>query len=360
MRPCLCTCGQVLYFDSFRCLSCGSIVGYDPELHTMVALRADGPLRLCHNGTEHGVCNWLVPSAGPDILCLACRLNRTIPDLSLPRNILLWGRVEAAKRRLIASLLSLGIHLQSKAVDPVRGLAFDLVSVYKDPLVTTGHFNGIVTLNIEEADDTYRQINRDQLGESTRTLLGHLRHEMGHYVWLRWIAAPDASLLLTAFRERFGDDRAPYADCLQRYYRDGAPPDWISTCISPYATVHPWEDWAETFSHYLLIYDGLETFRSCGGHSGGFRAPLWWLSQDSASLPPSLPPDPAEDEAFVQWLQNWLTISVMLNEMSLGLGQPMLYPYVIAAPVVGKLRLIRHVLKVIGAGAPGMKNMGDG
>src|SRR5688572_2911981 len=160
MQRFTCECGNVLYFDNTKCLKCGEEVGYDPEGRTMAVLRANSAMRRCGNGLKHGVCNWVLPTAD---LCLSCRLNRKIPDLSVARNVMLWGRMEAAKRRLLVTLLQLGIPVLPKAEDPLSGLSFDIVSAWVDPAVTMGHLNGVITVNLEEADDTYRQINREQL-----------------------------------------------------------------------------------------------------------------------------------------------------------------------------------------------------
>ncbi|MEI6535629.1 MAG: putative zinc-binding metallopeptidase [Verrucomicrobiaceae bacterium] len=345
-----CDCGNVLFFENFQCVKCTQLVGYDPELQTMVTIKPGSPLVRCANNVAHGVCNWLVTANSGETLCLACRLNRTIPDLHNQRNVMLWGRFEAAKRRLIASLLSLKIPLRSKKQDASFGLAFDFVSVFADPKVTTGHFNGVVTLNIEEADDTYRQINRANLGESSRTILGHLRHEMGHYVWQRWIGWQAPGPLLEASRHCFGDERTDYAVALERYYQHGTVPGWDVNYISAYASAHPWEDWAETFAHYLQIHDGLETFENFGCRLNGSNLPPAPNLNGANFLPPTLQRDAAEDDAFALWLQRWLAVSSMLNEVSASLGQPLLYPFTISNVVAGKLRLVRHVLRSINMG----------
>lgn len=345
-----CDCGNILFFENFQCLNCGSLVGYDPELQTMVTVKPNGPLILCANNLAYGVCNWLVTVESGEKNCLACRFNRTIPDVSNQRNVMLWGRFEAAKRRLIASLLSLKIPLQSKTQDASFGLAFDFVSVFADPQVTTGHFNGVVTLNIEEADDTYREINRANLGESSRTLLGHLRHEMGHYIWQRWIGWQAPGPLLEASRYSFGDERMDYGVALERYYQQGAAFGFETNYISAYASSHPWEDWAETFAHYLQINDGLETFENFGCLLSSVNFQQLPSPNNTSLLPPMLPRDAAEDSIFDIWLQRWLAVSSMLNEVSASLGQPLLYPFTISNVVAGKLRLVRHVLRSINQG----------
>ena len=178
MQRFTCACGNVLFFGNSVCLNCGGTVGYDPVSRVMVRLRAGGQFKVCANGPAYGVCNWLLPADDSAALCVACRMNRVIPDLGTERNRMLWGRMEMAKRRLIYTLQRLGITLPPVDVNHSAGLAFDIVSTRSDPAVTTGHLDGVITVNLEEADDTYRQINRQQLGENSRTLLGHFRHEI--------------------------------------------------------------------------------------------------------------------------------------------------------------------------------------
>lgn len=168
MQRFTCECGNVLFFGNSQCLKCSSDVGYDPGASRMVQLRDHPELVLCANGVTHGVCNWLTDNDGsPAPLCVACRTNRTIPDLSFPQNVTLWGRVEMAKRQLL--------HAASPWVDDAvktrrseSGLAFDLVSTSADPKVTMGHLDGVITVTLEEADDAYRQLNRQRLGEEDR------------------------------------------------------------------------------------------------------------------------------------------------------------------------------------------------
>jgi hypothetical protein len=338
-----CDCGNVLFFDNFECVRCRKLVGYDSELRTMVTLRPDGPLQRCQNTVTHGVCNWLVTAGSGNKFCLSCRLNKTIPNLKIPRNVMLWGRIEAAKRRLIASLLDLNIPVRSKAEDPAMGLAFDFLSIIADPKATMGHLKGVITLNIEEADDVYRQISREQMGEPSRTLLGHLRHEMGHYIWMRWISLGP---LLEGFRACFGDESVDYSVSLKRYYSQGVSANWQQHFITAYSAAHPWEDWAETFAHYLQICDGLKAFASAGCQVPSVPVPpidFIPTATGSASLPP-------RNSKFDTWLQEWLVVSAMLNDVSVSMGQPALYPFIISAKVTEKLRFVDYTMQSIGSG----------
>lgn len=309
-------------------------------------------MKRCDNGVKYGVCNWVVPAHSPDILCVACRKNRTIPDLREPRNVMLWGRMEMAKRRLLYTLLRLGITLPAKTENPQAGLAFDMVSSIANPEVTTGHLNGVITVNLEEADDSYRQFNRQQLGESSRTLLGHFRHESAHYLWQRFLSelAWDHPHRL-AFRERFGDEWLDYATALSTHYECGPPSGWEQSFITGYAASHPWEDWAETWAHYLQILDGLETCEGLGIQVQHLALPLVILPVEAGFLPTTLQSTIAEDGDFLAWLQRWMCLSTVLNEISYSLGEAPLYPFIISVGAAQKLRMAHYFAKVWGAGS---------
>ncbi len=344
-----CSCGNVIFFGSSRCLKCGSPAGYDPVSGRMSAAAPGSGLKRCANGVKHSVCNWLLPAAAPETLCVACRMNRTIPDLGNERNLRLWGRMEMAKRRLIYSLLRLGIPLQPKSENAQAGLGFDIVSTVANPTVTTGHLNGIITVNLEEADEVYRQINQQQLGESSRTLLGHFRHESAHYFWQRFLSDLqwDDPLRL-GFRAVFGDEWLDYGVALNAHYEQGPPPGWEANFISGYAASHPWEDWAETWSHYLQIVDGLETCESLGLQVQHMALPLVMLRGGAGTLPPMLPQSGLADGEFLAWLQRWMCFSSVLNEISHSLGEAPLYPFAISVGVAKKLRLAHHFARVWG------------
>ncbi|MEN3941365.1 putative zinc-binding metallopeptidase [Prosthecobacter sp. SYSU 5D2] len=347
MQRFTCDCGNILFFGSTHCLKCDRDVGYDPEAGKMLRLEPGGGMKRCENGSEHAVCNWLLSAGSPEKLCLACRMNRTIPDLKWGRNLMLWGRTEMAKRRLIYTLLQLGITLQSKAMNPKTGLSFDIVSTLSNPTVTTGHLNGVITVNLEEADDTYRQINRQQLGENSRTLLGHFRHESAHYLWQRFLSDLTwEDPLRMAFRERFGDEWQDYAIALGNHYQQGPPAGWETDYITGYAASHPWEDWAETWAHYLQITDGLETCESLGIQVQHMALPLVILPVEAGFLPTILKHDPVANDAFLAWLQRWICLSSVLNEVSNSIGESELYPFVIPVKVAQKLRLAHHYAQV--------------
>lgn len=347
-------CRNLVFFENTTCLKCGRRLAYLPDLRVIGSLDPAGPpdvwasplpraagrtYRLCRNFVEHDVCNWAVPAASADELCGSCRLTRVIPDLTRAAHKQGWYRLEVAKRRLVYTLAGLNLPLVPKTADPDGGLAFEFLAD-PDPgtpgaaPVLTGHANGVITVNVAEADDAEREKRRVSLGEPYRTLLGHFRHEVGHYYWDRLIRD---SGRLEAFRGRFGDERADYARALERHYQAGPPPDWPGRFVSAYASSHPWEDWAETWAHYLHMVDALETAAACG-----------------VSLRPRRPgepalrtaPDPLDNvpEPFDDLIAGWFPLTYMLNNLNRGLGLPDGYPFVLSAPAVDKLRFVHDTI----------------
>jgi hypothetical protein len=296
----------------------------------------------CANLDSSAGCNWLVleqdAADNPRKLCIACRLNRTIPDLSVPENGVLWGRVEAAKRRLVSSLIALNLPVDSRVdQDTQRGLAFDFLSSPPEgPRVLTGHADGIITINIEEANDSARERIREELREPYRTLLGHLRHEAGHYYWGRLIAG---STWLDDFRTLFGDERQDYAAALQRNYQQGPLPGWEQQYVSAYASVHPWEDWAETWAHYLHIVDVLDTALSFGLDFRKLEMEIEPFNREALFRP-----NEAGAKRFLAVLNAWIELTAVLNELSRSMGQPDLYPFALPHPAVAKLHFIHLVI----------------
>ncbi len=268
-------CQNLVYFENHQCVSCGHALAYLPDQQIVSSLDGDGDdrtsptapgrkYRLCANYSQHNVCNWAVPLPSTESLCPSCQLTRVIPDLSLPACLAAWYKLEVAKRRLLYEIFALGLPVWPKSEDEARGLAFEFLADPADPAappVLTGHEDGVITIALAEADDVERERRRSQLHEPSRTLLGHFRHEVGHYYWDRLIRDQGG---LEGFREVFGDERADYAAALKRYYEKGAPPDWTENFISAYASSHPWEDWAETWTHYLHMVDSLETAKAGG------------------------------------------------------------------------------------------------
>ena len=249
---------QLVFFENTECLHCGQRLGFDPEAMTLVAVDpADADARYCANRAV-AACNWLVPS-GSGELCRSCRLTRTRPADTDTGALPAFAETEAAKRRLVYQLLDLGLPLDSWQ-DRANGLGYDMLSSEGGP-VTIGHQDGIITIDLAETDDPTREKVRQDMGEAYRTMLGHLRHETGHWYWYELVETPG---LVEPFRELFGDERASYQESIDRHYASGPPADWPERFVSAYATMHPWEDFAETFAHYLHIRDTLQTAAAYG------------------------------------------------------------------------------------------------
>jgi hypothetical protein len=333
-------CGSLLFFENYQCLKCDSRLGFAPDTLDLVTLdpaedlwRAVGQpdndrlYRRCANDLKHAVCNWLIPSNDPDELCISCRRNDLIPDLTDPRNLQLWGKIEAAKRRAIYNLLQLRLLLNDS-----QTLRFKFAGGEN---VLTGHANGLITLNIAEADDVERERRRVSFREPFRTLLGHFRHEIGHFYWEQLIANSPA---LSKFRELFGDETRAYSDALQNYYASGPPADWQNNYISAYATAHPWEDWAETWAHYLHMVDMIET-------AGSFGMSLKPKHPDAKAMRAE-PATVSIDEApFEKILRHWFPLTYALNTLNRGMGLPDLYPFVLSTPIIQKLRFVHDIIE---------------
>jgi hypothetical protein len=353
VRAFQCTCGQPLFFDNTSCLGCGATVAYDPDTRTLGALDAGGDgswtmrgdprtppprFRLCSLREAPAACNWLVPAPEHVPYCLSCRLTRKIPMLDRPRNAERLHVLEAAKRRVLFALLTLGLPLAPKADPSGPGLAFDLLESLPDaPAVLTGHAGGVITLNVAEADDDYREKHRESLNEPYRTVVGHLRHELGHYYWDVLVGSTS---WLGEFRALFGDERADYGQALQRHYAEGPPADWRTRFVSSYAASHPWEDWAECWAHYLHVRSTLETVQSY--RVDITRTPLRMTPFGPDAL---YVREPAEaGAAFLGWINAWVVLTAVLNETARSMGQPDIYPFVLSRTVVTKLHFVHCVV----------------
>ena len=315
-------CQQTLYFENSRCVSCGETVAYRPETAQLATLKPDE--RQCRNALEHEACNWLVTREGAEY-CKSCELSKVIPNLSEPANQQAWRRIEAAKRRLLYTLYALRL--------PLDGLSFRFLKSTEDEPVMTGHDDGVITLNIDEADFAFRENMREKMGEGYRTVLGHLRHEIGHYYWDRLVRGGQS---LESFRASFGDERASYEESLERHYEYGPPANWNESFISAYATMHPWEDWAETWAHYLHMVDTLETAKS---HGLTVRAP-------AADKPGErVVTDRLAFFDFEALTAGWNALTLALNSLNRSMGMKDVYPFVLSPTVLGKLRFVHELVQ---------------
>jgi len=349
------SCGAAVFFQNNHCLKCDHPLGFLPDQLVLSALeeapdrqwrglspQASGrTYRHCANDDQYKVCNWMVPASDPNPLCAACRLNEIIPNLADGKNLERWAKLELAKRHWLYTLLRLGLTVESQAEGKPTSLRFRLLQDQPNsPPVLTGHADGIITINIAEADDDEREHRRLTLHEPYRTTVGHLRHESGHYYWDRLIAS---SPELPRFRELFGDETADYDAALQTYYKQGPPAGWPERTVTAYGSSHPWEDWAETWAHYMHIMETLETAASFG---------LGLKPDPGAKAARTAPVVFSEQMDFDALLASWIPLTCALNSINRGMGLPDLYPFVIPPAVVEKLRFIHQMIGRVRLGKP--------
>ncbi len=342
------SCDRVLFFDNTVCTNCGQHVGYSVEARALVAVPADeanarrpflasapgaraARYTKCKNFAEQGTCNWLVLSSDNQDYCRSCRLTETVPDLSDTENRTALQEIERAKRRLVYSLLALELPVVSKNDDPQGGLRFDFLRGTDDKPVMTGHDEGLITLNVAEANAAFRENMREKMGEQYRTVLGHMRHESGHYYWDRLIRGTPE---LAAFRKLFGNDEQSYEEAIKRHYEQGAPASWAESFISEYATMHPWEDWAETWAHYLHMVDTLETAKN---HGLTVRIPGNKRSTVAA--------DALAFRDYESLSSGWQAVTIALNELNRSMGMKDIYPFVVSPKVHEKIRFVHDLIR---------------
>jgi hypothetical protein len=349
------SCGHLLFFENTQCQRCGHRLAFVPRLLALTALdpAADGDeptegsaelialapdaeklrVRLCQNYEQHDVCNWAIPADSHQPFCESCVLNDSTPDLEAADAKQAWVRLETAKRRLIYGLIELGLPIERREENGGVGLAFSFKTSTPEETVFTGHSDGLITINMAEASDPFRERMREQMGEAYRTLLGHFRHEIGHYYWDRLIKS---GLRLDRFRALFGDETRDYAEDQKRHYNGGVPPDWQGQFVSAYASMHPWEDWAETFAHYLHIVDTLET-------AGAYGLALTPRAASGVPLP-NVKTRRLHFDDFEELIAAWFPLTNALNSLNRSMGLADLYPFVLSEPAVAKLRFVHEVI----------------
>ena len=336
-----CECGQEVFFDNRHCGSCGRSLGFNVNTLNLevvipvseIAVRTtDGRIfNRCGNWIEHDACNWLVDqNRNIKYLCYACNFNRIIPNQTktsdeIPANFFRWLKLEDAKKRLVFTLRTLGLNINDGWSDAKSGLLFDFLEEFEAPEnaevvpVMTGYFDGVITINSKEADDVALATARSQLNERQRTVLGHFRHESGHYFWDKIFSKYPLS---EYFEETFGSTELSYRQSLDKYYKNGPPRNWHDGYISAYATSHPSEDWAETWSHYLLIYECLETAHGLG----------------------MIPHSPIFLDMF-EALRIWRPMAVKLNQLNRSIGLHDAYPFVITSRIEQKLQYVDALVR---------------
>jgi hypothetical protein len=337
-------CGNVLYFENRTCGRCGHKLGYDPAREILVALKSEGRgFRAVDTGARRffclnaaqDACNWLLPEGQDGCFCLACRHNGTVPDLSVPSNLARWRELEAAKHRLLYSLLRWRLPLHTRAEDPKHGLIFNFLADTPAAKIMTGHENGVITIALAEADEIERERRRIEMGEPYRTLLGHFRHEVGHHYWD--LLVRDGGELASC-RRCFGDDTQDYQTALEQHYREGPPADWQDRFVSAYASVHPWEDFAETWAHYLHIIDTLEM-------AGNFGVQVHPAAGRCEDLSARIDFDPYTVANFDHVVCSWLPFVFAMNSVNRAIGSRDLYPFVLAPPVIEKLMFVHGLIQ---------------
>lgn len=342
-------CGQPVYFEDTTCTKCLNRLGFDSQSLRMLSFRQDqapiftavgdqGDYRNCSNN-QFDVCNWVIPADSDDEFCPACSLNKVVPNVSNPDHLKRWKVIESAKHRLVYAILKWKLPFQNKIQDKKNGLAFDFKSDEGMPdgqKVLTGHAEGLITINIAEADDVERAMAKKNMDEVYRTVLGHFRHEVGHYYWEQLIV--NNPTYLEGFRDLYGDDRIDYQESMDTYYKEGAPDNWKENYISAYATMHPWESWAETWAHYMHIVGTLETAYSYGITINPRIDPY------NQTIAASIDFDPYNIEEFDPIFNSWLPVSFMMNSLNRSMGAQDLYPFYINPTVKKKLDFIHRVI----------------
>jgi hypothetical protein len=329
-------CRQSVYFENVVCENCGMALGFDPQAMTMRTLgpangapaaTSDRRKTYCAN-YANDVCNWLVPVSPEGGLCLSCGLNKTIPDLTVAGNLERWFEIEKAKRRLIYTLLKLKLPITPPQGSNVPPLAFEILAGAK-----TGHADGLITLNLAEADPETREKTRNLFNEPYRTLLGHCRHESGHYYWMLLVNRPG---WIDRYRAVFGDERQDYGAALAAYHQSGPARDWQKNYISGYATAHSWEDWAESWAHYLHMVDTLETaedYAITPRLPNTRPGPRSWFSST----------DPYRAKSAKQLMDRWIPLALAMNSMNRSMGHHDFYPFVVSPSVISKLDFIHQL-----------------
>ena len=350
------SCSQILFFENVRCERCTHTLGFWPETcilsalepaldssgDTWHALGIPGPsFRLCANA-QYGVCNWLVDAASGETMCAACRHNKIIPELNITDNKIAWRKIELAKHRLFYTLFRLGLARTVDLGASPEPLVFQFLADFPNPAgehVMTGHDDGVITIALSEADDAERELRRKMMGEPYRTLLGHFRHEVGHFFWDKIVRDGDR---LGDCRAVFGDDSQDYEAALKRHYEQGAPANWQESFVSTYATAHPWEDFAETWAHYLHIVDTLEM-------AGAYGLALAPTVDKGGEFNVGYGVDPYGVPDVQSLVDVWLPVSTALNSLNRAMGKEELYPFILSPGVILKLgymhKLVRNAVQ---------------
>jgi hypothetical protein len=323
-------CSNEVHFDNTVCVQCGNQLAFSRWRDQFTANPSPGSEGLEHNCANREIigCNWLVENGETSPYCTSCRHTLLIPDLSSGQNIERWGKLERAKRMLFYGLHK--FHLPLIEAEQTGELRFEfkqdvLTMGGEQEKVLTGHDGGLITINIAEADDDVREQHRVSMGEPYRTLIGHFRHEIGHYYWDRLVLDGNR---VEEFRAMFGDERANYSEALARHYQTGAPVSWELSYVSSYASAHPWEDFAETWAHYFHMVDGLETAQS------------YAVATPAAEVREN----PYESRDFAVLIKAWVPLTIAMNAVNRSIGNPDFYPFVLSPAISSKLEYVHKLI----------------
>ena len=344
-------CHHQIFYAKTHCDTCHCRIGYSAQHQELLCLNeithevwqvkhqdrffAQQKFKPCYNNKNYQICNWILDIDSEQIYCESCQLTHIIPPLDQAENIEYWRQLEQAKQRFLYLAQRLNIMPKPKKHDDdLIGLRFNFLVPLNGQHVMTGHSHGTITLNAQEANVIYRETTRVNMGENYRTLLGHFRHESGHYyLHLVEILHPK---LIDEFRQIFGDERQDYSAALKQHYENGPPLNWQQDYISTYATAHPWEDWAETWAHYLHIMETLETAFYAGIAVNASQGRLSNLTIDEC---------PIGAQNFEKILHSWTTLTFNLNALNRSMGLEDAYPFTLSNTVKNKLGFIhQHIL----------------
>ncbi|MEM6354459.1 MAG: putative zinc-binding metallopeptidase [Pseudomonadota bacterium] len=303
-----------LFFDNLAAPD-GAAVAYDWRIGSFVSAAS-----FCANREVIG-CNWV--AATDTTLCDACAMTALAPDPSMPGAVDNWAATEAAKRWVLATLGRWDwFGRQDTGPRPV----FHMLAEGVTPVVM-GHAEGVVSISVEEADPVLQIARREALGERYRTMIGHMRHEIAHVLWWRLSIRDD---FLEGFRSLFGDEHSDYGAALKQHYGDGAPSDWRERYLTPYASAHPHEDWAETAAHLLHLVDITDSFLAAGLSADDVPGCDW---------DPYVEPDPN------MLMDVAATLAVGINHVNRSMGLPDLYPFVLSEHARRKLAFAHRWLR---------------
>lgn len=337
MRRFYCQCGQEIFFENTYCNACGTQLGFDPKQQMLFSLENNGnnwqrykkqtqQFRFCAHRHHEMACNWLIDANSTDQQCMSCQLTRKIPNQTNANNVRRWSILESAKRRMIYGLLRLNLPIPSRDKKGAKGLVFDFLEdqrsnpEIKEKHINSGHKNGVITMNVAEADGSYREATREAMNEAYRSLLGHFRHEIGHFYFSGLILN---TVNYNEFELVFGDSGRDYQAALKHYYNDGPATHWQQHFISAYASSHPLEDWAETWAHYMLMSETVETAVAFG-----------------------VVPMVDSENHFDVWINVWLQLVVVMNALNRSIGNSDAYPFVVTETVRSKLKFIHELVYV--------------